>query len=318
MTTLTSLLDYASLVPGPIPSVSPLSDQSGSSGGPLWATLLVGLLGGLLGGTGTYFGARRSARSARQSAEKSLKHERTRLLNERFTTAAELLGHDEAACRLAGVHAMAGLADDWTKRRQTCINVLCAYLRMPYSPQPDDTAPAEERLNWQANREVRRTVVRTIGDHQQVTQAPSTTSWDGHDYDFTGTVFDSGDFSSARFTGEVRFKDTKFTGGRVSFRGAEFSEGSKVTFYRAEFTKGSTVSFKGAQFTEGSTVGFRGAQFTGGTVDFRGAQFTGGTVDFSKVGSWTVPLVFDNGVLAHPPAGLLLPTPDSTGEAATS
>ena len=81
-------------------------------------------------------------------------HDRTRLLNERFTTIAAQLGDDQAAVRLAGVHAMAGLADDWEENRQTCIDVLCAYLRMPYEPDPDEGAPAPERLAFRASREV--------------------------------------------------------------------------------------------------------------------------------------------------------------------
>ena len=32
-----------------------------------------------------------------------------------------------AAVRLAGMYAMAGLADDWKENRQTCVDVLCAY-----------------------------------------------------------------------------------------------------------------------------------------------------------------------------------------------
>ena len=31
---------------------------------------------------------------------------------------------------------MAVLADDWEENRQTCVDVLCAYLRMPYAPDP--------------------------------------------------------------------------------------------------------------------------------------------------------------------------------------
>jgi hypothetical protein len=57
-----------------------------------------------------------------------------RLFTERFSTAAEQLGHDKPAVRLAGVYAMARLADDWNEQCQTCIDVLCAYLRMPYTP----------------------------------------------------------------------------------------------------------------------------------------------------------------------------------------
>lgn len=35
------------------------------------------------------------------------------------------------------VYALARLADDWEEQRQVCIDVLCAYLRMPYQPDPD-------------------------------------------------------------------------------------------------------------------------------------------------------------------------------------
>ena len=138
MTMLTSLLVHLTAVPSPARSVSPASNQG--TGTPLWATLLVGLAGGLLGSAAALAGAWYSSKALRQSAQKTLEHERTRLFNERFITAAELLGHSEEACRLAGVHAMAGLADDWTKRRQTCIDVLCAYLRMPYPPRPQEGA----------------------------------------------------------------------------------------------------------------------------------------------------------------------------------
>ena len=68
--------------------------------------------------------------------DRTLAEQRTRTLNERFATAADQLGSDKPAVRLAGVHAMAGLADDWEENRQTCVDVLCAYLRLPYDPAP--------------------------------------------------------------------------------------------------------------------------------------------------------------------------------------
>jgi hypothetical protein len=54
--------------------------------------------------------------------------------DQRYSTAAQQLGHDKAAVRLAGVYAMSRLADDWSQQRQQCIDVLCAYLRMPSEP----------------------------------------------------------------------------------------------------------------------------------------------------------------------------------------
>ncbi len=88
--------------------------------------------------------------------------EETRLFNERFATAAGQLGSEIPAVRLAGVYAMAGLADDWTERHQTCVDVMCGYLRMPYEPKPAETAPEAKRQAFRAAREVRHTVIRLL------------------------------------------------------------------------------------------------------------------------------------------------------------
>src|SRR5215468_3257450 len=102
----------------------------------------------------------------REQLDRTLAEQRTRTLNERFATAAEQLGSDKPpAVRLAGVYAMAGLADDWEENRQTCVEVLCGYLRMPYEPDPGDQAPEPERLAFRASYEVRRTVIRVITAH---------------------------------------------------------------------------------------------------------------------------------------------------------
>lgn len=64
--------------------------------------------------------------------------EDTKLFTERFGNAADQLSSDKPAARLAGAYAMAGLADDWQDGQQTCIDVLYAYLRMPYRMGVDD------------------------------------------------------------------------------------------------------------------------------------------------------------------------------------
>ena len=89
----------------------------------------------------------RTLAEQRKQLDRTLAEQRTRTLNERFATAAGQLGGDKPpAVRLAGVYAMAGLADDWQENRQTCVDVLCAYLRLPYEPDPGDDAPGPERL----------------------------------------------------------------------------------------------------------------------------------------------------------------------------
>ncbi len=246
-------------------------------------------------------------------AEADSAHDRSRVFNERFTAIAAQLGDDKPAIRLAGVHAMAGLADDWRANRQTCVDVLCAYLRLPYEPEPEEQAPAPERLAFQASREVRHTVIRVITAHLKDHAA---VSWQGLNFDFTGVVFDGGSFGGAEFSGgtvdfsgaefsrgTVDFSGAKFSGGTVGFHFAEFS-GGMVDFSRAEFSggrvnfggvkfSGGTVGFHFADFS-GGTVNFSGVKFSGGTVDFSGAKFSGGTVDFSGVADWSNPPGFDS------------------------
>ena len=164
-------------------------------------------------------------------AEANSVHDRTRVFNERFTAIAAQLGDAQPAVRLAGVHAMAGLADDWKQNRPTCVDVLCAYLRLPYDPAPGDDADPADRAAYRANREVRHTVIRLIAAHLR---SEAVVSWQGLNFDFTGVVFDGGDFSGARFSS-----------GRADFSLAEFSGGT-VNFDHARFL-GGTVNFSGRQ-----------------------------------------------------------------------
>jgi hypothetical protein len=275
----------------------------------------------------------------RKQLDRTLAEQRTRTLNERFATAAGQLGSDKPpAVRLAGVYAMAGLADDWPENRQTCVDVLCAYLRLPYEPDPGEDAPEPERLAFRASREVRHTVIRVITAHLRDAAA---VSWQGLDFDFTGTVFDGGDFSRAEFSGGtvcfdfakfsggwVRLDWARFSGGVVTFVGTEFS-GGLVTFDFAKFSRGQVVffdtrfsggrvtfgaSFSGgvvdfnkAEFSKGK-VSFVVAKFSGTQVDFRGAQFSGGEVDFSDPRDWSFPPVFP--WTDTPPRGVKLPGPE--------
>ena len=176
------------------------------------------------------YGIRKTSRDTQETLKTQLegqRHEVDRTLNERFATAADRLGDKPPAVRLAGAYAMAALADDWPENRQTCVDILCAYLRLPYDPDPGDNAEPAERAAYRANREVRHTIIRLIGDHLRPGAA---VSWEGLDLDFAGVVFDGGVFASARFSGRwVRFDGAVFSGGSVYFSGAKFS-GSKVSF----------------------------------------------------------------------------------------
>jgi hypothetical protein len=53
----------------------------------------------------------RTLAEQREQLDRTLAEQRTRTLNERFATAADQLGSDKPAVRLAGVYAIAGLPD---------------------------------------------------------------------------------------------------------------------------------------------------------------------------------------------------------------
>ncbi|KUN57188.1 hypothetical protein AQJ46_48290 [Streptomyces canus] len=245
----------------------------------------------------------------RQRVDEAGAHrEATRLHTERFSQAVDKLGSDSPAVRLGGVHALAGLADDAPddSLRQTCIDVLCAYLRLPFptdpgdllDPLPDGTSPTDERRDahqdkkdrHRALREVRHTILRLIGDRYRIPEGTHR-SWQGCNLDLTGVIIGSiVDFGGATFSGSiVDFGGATFSGSIVDFGGATFSDGivrfggatfsdGIVRFGGATFSDG-TVSFGGATFSDG-TVSFGGATFTGSDMYFGGATFTGGTVSF--------------------------------------
>ena len=65
--------------------------------------------------------------------------------------AADQLGSDKAAVRLAGLYALERLAHDNLQHRQVVVDIICAYLRMPHPgyPAPDERyggQPTEDEL----------------------------------------------------------------------------------------------------------------------------------------------------------------------------
>ena len=123
-------------------------------------------------------------------------------LAERYQDAASQLGHDKAAVRLAGVYAMSRLADDWRDERQTCIDVLCAYLRLPW-PDTADSSVVRNEL------QVRRTIVSVINSH--VTK-DSKVSWVENDFDFTRAQLREFMLEGCTFAGHVTFFGAEFAG----------------------------------------------------------------------------------------------------------
>lgn len=97
-------------------------------------------------GTGGVVALALAGRWHTEQAHRGTEHDATeRRITDLYTKAADQLGSDKAPVRLAGLYALERLAQSNTGQRQTIINVLCAYLRMPYMP-PQDTADTSHRI----------------------------------------------------------------------------------------------------------------------------------------------------------------------------
>lgn len=219
---------------------------------------------------------------------------------DRFGRAAEQLGSPAPAIRIAGVYALAALADTYPDnldsqhrdRRQQVIDTLCGYLRLPQtssSEMPDPTVKSTASTGDELG-----STVPSLDDHVRNTiltvirnrTSASRPSWSSHTFDFrkvrfhavdlAGCTLATADFTGATFAGEAdfsqfigcaRFDGSSFAGAAV-FRRAQFSEGTQ--FAGAAF--GLNADFGGVTFT--SDAPFLGARF-GGVAHFHGAAFDG-------------------------------------------
>ncbi|GAB2681147.1 pentapeptide repeat-containing protein [Nocardia goodfellowii] len=233
---------------------------------------------------------------------------------ERFGAAAAQLGATDAAVRIAGVYAMAGAADEADGlRRQQCIDVLCGYLRLPYSPELGgnhqtkhvrkratgaEAGEDEDHFEYRQNdREVRATIIRVIADHLR---PEAEYSWSASHFDFRTAYLEDVDLSRAIFSGTARFDAATFNGDagfdRAAFHGDAGFDGTTFTgaawFREAHFRAAAafgkalfsgTAGFDKATFggaawfgraTFGADAWFGEASF-GGTARFGGATFGG-------------------------------------------
>ncbi|MEV6102759.1 pentapeptide repeat-containing protein [Nocardia sp. NPDC051981] len=229
---------------------------------------------------------------------------------ERFGTAAAQLGATDVAVRIAGVYAMAGVADEADGlRRQQCIDVLCGYLRSPYGPELGAnhqsklvlehhratadgirSGDQERHLEYRHNdSEVRATIIEVIADH---VRNSAECSWSTSDFDFRTAHLENVDFNHAEFSGKARFAGATFSGaasfedatfsGVADFAGATFS--SRSWFARATFSSG--ADFAGATFSESADFNraiFSHLAWLEGTIFSDDVDFSEVTFSFSSM-----------------------------------
>jgi hypothetical protein len=242
-----------------------------------------------------------------------------RRITELYAKAVEQLGSDKAPVRLGGLHALERLAHDNISHRGTIVDVLCAYLRMPYTPNlrqiprhtpelpdfygtwPDFPPPAQQADREEFERreqelQVRQTAQRILASHLRpdrdaTAQQPRNSKfWPDIDLDLTGAYLV--DFSLGHCeVATLKCNTTTFAGesvfrGLVShltlIQGARFIGGPASDTFMADF--------RGARFTFDawfSSTAFAGQPRFHEDEFFSGACF-GGEASFTGV-------IFNNG-----------------------
>jgi Pentapeptide repeats (9 copies) len=225
-----------------------------------------------------------------ERAAQSTEHDATeRRVTELYIKGVEQLGSDKAPVRLAGLYALERLADHNPLYRQSIVNVICAYLRMPYVPPSEfmsrseyhkrkikrvDDSNLAEQFESHEELQVRRTAQRILTDHMGAHryshggQSTPVTHWGDLSIDLKGATlveFDmsnaivyEANFYEARFLVSAIFTNTKFLR-PVNFAVASFGW-LGCLFHKTVFKD--AVYFGDTKFVDGR-ASFESAQFHG-------------------------------------------------------
>ena len=180
-----------------------------------------------------------------------------RRVTELYTKAVEQLGSDKAPVRLGGLYALERLGQDNPRQRQTIMNVLCAYLRMPFDG-PNEGLRGADAVHWKQSKETTKNYdaaelqVRLAA--QELLRTHLRTGEPGFwpdmaidlqrasliDFRLSGCEILNADFSHARFVGAVHIRETTFAR-KAGFYGTEFT--ALANFDRSVFAEGAFFSW---------------------------------------------------------------------------
>jgi hypothetical protein len=178
-------------------------------------------------------------------------------LSKRYQDAAGQLGHAAAAVRLAGAYALARLADEWEEQRQTCVDVLCAYLRM----RPKMTIHSEGQypveVHEDGDMQVRRTICGLIS-----ARVASKGLWSNCDFNLAGaylidfklrdaTIGGAFIINNATIEGNCELTRTTFNGGLDA---RELKIAGKLKLVDVVPGPGKTVSLTESSISEGAIL----------------------------------------------------------------
>jgi uncharacterized protein YjbI with pentapeptide repeats len=197
---------------------------------------------------------------------------------EPYEMVAGYLDSDQAPVRLMALYALERLANDNPPHRQIIVNIICAYLRMPFP-----VAPTRSKVIWHEERHVRMTAQRLLYTHLRPDAALPWTAITLNlagatlfDFSLAGCGLTAANFGAANFIGATSFRQVRVIGPAL-FQGATFS--GSVNFNLAILS--GHADFQRAVF---SNICFFNRAILAYTADFGGALFPGGAsfenVDF--------------------------------------
>ena len=222
-----------------------------------------------------------------------------RRVTELYTKAVEQLGNDKAPVRFGGLYALERLGQDNPKQRQTIVNVLCAYLRMPFDGPPQGLrgrsaselreTPGYDHAELQV-RLAAQELLKAHLSHNEPGFWPEMSVDLQHatlvDFRLSGCTITAADFSHARFVGAAHIRGTnfarqvwcygtKFTA-LANFDQSVFAEGAVFSQARFGWNVHFTRTRSAGQFQFSNAVFEAEAFFDGGEhadINFTGVRF---------------------------------------------
>ena len=208
--------------------------------------------------------------------------EQDRHLQDRYVAASAQLGSDRATIRIAGANALAALAADWdaSLQRQSCVDVLCSYLRMPplasLAPAGQSTTGGADGIRSE-DHQVRLTIQRAFTIHLNATNPAK---WRDISLDLTGAELFDFDLSGCRIDGSLTLAGAIFHGRTrfldvvartATFTRAEFQGDVEFRRFEVESSLFERASFLGDADFESTILARQGSA----PVSFDHAEFSG-------------------------------------------
>lgn len=239
----------------------------------------------------------------RRTEEARHELESDKAVDDRFARSVELLGAEADQVRVGALHALASLAGSTPRYKQTVLDVLCAYLRRPfthpsYTRRPDNpnqvTPEDAPEADWE--RQVRLTAQRLITDLLPWGQDPDPKAYH---LDLTGASLEYFRLEGRRI-GRLTARRTRFYGitrlsevhaskpalfsgatflGRVELHEAQFEGG--IAFLETVFS--GEVVFKGASVSTFIDLNTTAPEQQTGTI-----MITEGTQVKGDAGCWAL------------------------------